>query len=229
MAVICNMPFAPWNDGRFENRMMQAMAEYTRLLSAGTCPMFDRIFERLVAEKNLAERRGEDTFRSTVFDEMVNSWSFFKRGTKVGLCRFFALWEACEQLLLDWTSRVVALMWLTTMLGHFEHTCFAAIVQRATFDVHLGHAESSAASSAAVHFDRTARSAPEDVAALRQASKNTLQLTLGLLADMMNYWKTAIMVFSAGPIRTWYHRQAGTRRKDSYGFSSSAKVSSGYT
>ena len=55
---------------------------------------------------------------------MVNSWSFSKKASKVGMSMCWQIFVAMEEVAKDWTSRMCMLLWIAANQGWLEKTCF---------------------------------------------------------------------------------------------------------
>ena len=89
LSICCNLPFMPWNDGRFGAMIAQSAADYCLTFTCDSCLFFKQYLKQIIAEKNLAVDLGAEGCMEQAWQSMLESWSLYRAGSKIGLCRFF--------------------------------------------------------------------------------------------------------------------------------------------
>lgn len=138
---------------------------------------------------------GEETIEDPVWDAMVNSWPLTRRGTKVGMCRWWAIFRSLRVLLTCRSSKLIMLLWICMNEAWIKPGYVAK------------HAYASAAVvgiAAVVASNRTARSAPDQVGKLRKACSNALHLCCLFMADPFNEVGTHTLCNGCRAVESWH-------------------------
>ena len=88
MVLALSLSHAPFQDGKWHAVLCEAFAEYYRIASS-TDSIFLQFLPKILADWDESHRHAEPNIAQDVWDRLPNQWCWSKRGSRVGLCRFF--------------------------------------------------------------------------------------------------------------------------------------------
>jgi hypothetical protein len=88
MVLALNLSHAPFEEGKWHSVLCDAFQEYYRIASSRDA-LFLRFLPKILADWRELHRLAEPNIAQDVWDRLPEQWCWKKRGSKVGMCRFF--------------------------------------------------------------------------------------------------------------------------------------------
>ena len=107
LAVLVNLSFLPWLNGKYGQMMRQAMQEHKRLWSHRSSPFFQSLWFQIAKDKGMEFEVHEESGMERLWDALHNSRIFTNMGSKVGMARFYQLFVELKLFIQDWNSCLV--------------------------------------------------------------------------------------------------------------------------
>ena len=88
MVLALNLSHAPFQEGKWHAILCEAFAEYYRIADSRDS-LFIQFLPKILADWDELHRQAEPNIAQEVWDRLPEQWCWSKRGSRVGLCRFF--------------------------------------------------------------------------------------------------------------------------------------------
>lgn len=193
VAAALNGDHAPFGEAKWWQSGKEKIAEYMSLTSPHECPLFCALRGRIVQDRGLQGSEGEAGFDDALFSSLSEAWH--RKTEKVGLCRWFHWREAVQSLMPDWTVRYLGDVYQCLTTG-LEVKDLPTLSSRVKLSGHSDAQDVASGPTGAEHAD---------LAALRRASRNTLQLRCAVFGDSGLQGMCRLLVAALAP----FHRAHG--------------------
>eukprot|EP00971_Amphidinium_carterae_P191258 3795394-Amphidinium_carterae.1 len=118
LVALCNHDTGPWRQSRFYEEGERAMAEFLRFSDVQTNGLYEEHRQWLLEDWDLVDRQLEEDIDEEV---ALRLQSVFKTKLgRVGLARWFGVFESVADLLPRWTGRCLAFSYLCVQRGLLE-------------------------------------------------------------------------------------------------------------
>lgn len=115
MTIVLNLDSGPWRDARWYQQAREAVEAYLKTATPETCPIWQMMFSRVVADRGEQVLMGAADYERDLFANLGEAWSLMSQ--KVGMARWFGWTDAMESYLPRWHMRLLVLLFMCISLG----------------------------------------------------------------------------------------------------------------
>eukprot|EP00972_Heterocapsa_arctica_P116257 16452222-Heterocapsa_arctica.AAC.1 len=166
------------------------------LTSASECPIFQELLPYMVADSNEEHLLLDDEVVQRYWQELPEAWA--RKNDKIGMSRWFGFVKAMRSLLPIWHKRLVVVYIMCLNEGLLLDGL------PSTLDARIS---SGAPGSSADEPKARTTHQPEELQALRRATKNTLELQALVMGDPQTHRAVKTILVALGPMNENHSKQ----------------------
>ena len=207
MTIVLNMPYGPWENARWYEELRGAAKEFFSM-DVETDPLFLSLMPAILRDRGESDRTLGDGVETELAQEVQSDEYLWKKGDKVGLCRFFGYIHCSRAFDKQHHSKLMTLLYLGLQLNLVTE----ASMRKVGDVVAAGSAGVSGADPAKEFGTKAMTRGNDEVNRLRQACKNTIHLAMTFLANPMTQTIQRVLIKSVEPIEQWHSEQSRNLR-----------------
>lgn len=196
MTVVLNLDSGPWRDARWYQQAREAAAKYTETVSPSNCPVWQMLFDRVVADRGEQMLMSSEGYEQDLFKSLVTNW--FVMAEKIGMARWSGWTDAVDKYLPMWHGRLVVFIFMCISLGVMTTGQQRMRVQGADMSAQAFTDEPKSSTFGESDLLRK----------LRRACKNTAHLVVVCLSDHYLWELCNIVLFVFALVRRWHGLQS---------------------
>ena len=199
MIIVLNLAHAPFDDGKWFPMVRDAFLEYHKVASC-RCPIFLMLLPKILCDWNELHRINEPGIAQDVWSRLPDAWCWFRRGDKVGLCRFMGYMTSSIPFRAIFHTKLLGLIYLGTLQGWLAKKQ----LQKATKSV-------AKVKDKGADKKQTMKEGKQAVSKLFNYG-NTVQLATFCMLEPETYFLQCLIEVCSNPLLQWHQRQNTTLR-----------------
>lgn len=199
LTVVLNIHFIPFNNGSNGQKIVQCTDSFRRFGSAKMA-LFKAFYREIAREQGYTEAEiDSDANMEAVFQRFLDASACNRAGSKVGMCRWYQVFQRLLLFIPCWTSFLVVLLRVNFNEPWMRDGLFTT---RFSTEVQIDSTTPGVAPA------QTKESATEALRALRAAARNSMQFVILFLVNPVHKRVALLLAVLTTATHCWYQEQA---------------------